>query len=280
MSTLLTPAWGGGWALARPLFAVAALTSQLARLSHVRDALAAPTIVFASGPSHVADHVLLGPVAAWALWGAGLVGIAGMLAGGRVTRPGLWLWFSTYAALVITLGLNVRVPERFLVWAVVGLSLGPFGEKGLLRREVSPVARLYFLVVYGSLYLSTGLMKLLEEPGWRDGSALAFDLVDRFHAGGSLAVFVSAHPLLCQVASLWTLAFEVAFVFFAPWRRTNPWILGMGAGMHLGIALLMDVGPLGWFALSLYPVLLHPDVAREAWARAVTRLPALARFAG
>ena len=262
------------------LFALAALLTQLARFANVRDALAAPSIVFATGPFRVADHVLLSPSAAWALWGVGTLGLVGLLAGGRAARPGLWVWALAYAALVVALGLNVRVPERFMVWAVLALSLGPIDARGLLRRECSPFGRLYLLVVYGSLYLSTGLMKLLEEPGWRDGHALAYDLVDRFHTGGPLAVFVSAHPTLTLAASLYTLAFEVGFVFLVVWRRTNAWVLLAGVGMHFGIGLLMDVGPLGIMAVSLYPVLLDPEVARGLWERVARRWPALAARLG
>lgn len=278
--TLLRPQWAGGWALARVLFAVAALYTHLKRFVHVGDALAAPTLVFSTGPAHVADRVLLSAPAAWTLWGLGLVGLVGLFRGRGWAKPGLWLWFLAHAALVVALGLNVRVPERFLVWAVLGLTLAPLDQVGLTRAMCRPVARLYLLVVYGSLYLSTGLMKLLEEPGWRDGTALAYDLVDRFHGGGALAVFVSGNPLLCRAASLGTLAFELLFVFLVPFRRSNPGLLAAGVAMHLGIAALMDVGALGWLALSLYPVLLDPEWARTRWESAATRWPLLYRWSG
>jgi hypothetical protein len=278
--TLLRPQWAGGWALARLLFGAAALYTHLKRVVHVTDALAAPTIVFSTGPAQVADRVLLPAPAAWALWALGLVGIFGIFRGRGWAKPGVLLWFGVTVALVASLGLNVRVPERFLVWAVVGLLLGPLDLPSPTRAEVRPVARLYLLVVYGSLYLSTGLMKLLEEPAWRDGSALALDLVDRFHAGGPLAVLVSGSPALCTFASWFTLTFEVGFVFFIGFRRTSAWTLVAGAMMHLGIAALMEVGPLGYLAISLYPVLLAPDAAQAGWQEAVRRWPALGRLAG
>jgi hypothetical protein len=262
---LLRPRWGGGWAAARVLFALAMAVNQLRRAAHVQDALMHPQIVFAAGGGRVADHVLLAPAVAWALWGAGLVALGMLARGGRCARPGLVIWALAYAALVLGCGLNVRVPERMMFWATIGLWLGPVDQP--LDCRASPVARLYLLVVLGSLYLSTGLMKLLEEPAWWDGTALRYDLVDRFHAGGALAVWLSASPGLACAASWYTVIFEVGFVFLVGWPRLNPWVLGAGVLMHAGIAALMDVGALGMSVVALYPVVLDPETAERWWRR-------------
>ncbi len=274
LDELFRPRWAGGWAVSRVLFALAAIDAQIGRFPHVRDALAAPTIVFNVGPAHIADRVLFSPALAWGVWFLGFLGCFGLLRGGALAKPGLWVWALSYAALVAACGLNVRVPERFIVWAVLALSIAPIGEPGLLKKDASPFARYLLLVVFGSLYLSTGLMKSLEEPHWWDGTALAYDLVDRWHAGGPLAVFLSGQPALVWVASAYTLVFEVGFVFGVLWPRWSRWVLLMGLGMHLGIGSLMDIGPLGAMVLALYPVLLNPEDARRIWRAVAARLPA------
>ncbi|MSQ03141.1 MAG: hypothetical protein EXR71_14840 [Myxococcales bacterium] len=276
VDALFRPRWGGGWLVARVAFALAALDCQLDRWWHVRDALASPNVVFNSGPAHVAERVLLIPSAAWSLWGLGFVGLAGLLYGGRFARPGLWLWVVAYAALLVTCGLNVRVPERFIVWAVVGLSLGPIGVRGLLAGRASPLGRYFLLVVYGSLYLSTGMMKALEEGAWWDGTALSYDLMDRWHAGGWFPTWLSGQPLLCAAASWTTIAFEVGFSFLVGFGRLSGWVLLAGVGMHLSIDVLMEVGPLGLMAMSLYPVLLDPEAGRRLWMRVAALWPGMA----
>lgn len=277
VTALFRPTWGGGWLFARVLFAVEALDLQKDRWWHVRDALAHPSVVFNAGPAHVADHVLVGPLGAWSLWLLGFVGIAGMLFGGRWAKPGLWVWFLGYAALLVTCGLNVRVPERFIVWATLALSLGPIGERGLVARAVSPFGRYVLLLVYTSLYLSTGVMKALEEPTWWDGTAISYDLVDRWHSEGALPALLSGIPWVCFVASWYTILFEVLFCFFIGFRRTSLAILLMGVGMHLAIDVLLEVGPLGMMAMAFYPVLLHPGVGEGLWRAVERRWPAGSR---
>jgi len=276
LDALFAPRWAGGWTFARLLFGVAALELHKDRFFHVRDALAHPEVVFNAGPAHVVDHVAVGAAGAWGLWGLGLVGIGALLYGGRWARPGLWSWFVAYALLVAALGLNVRVPERFIVWATLALSVGPIGQRGLLSAYASPFGRYLLLVVYGSLYLSTGVMKALEEDAWWDGSALAYALLDRWHGEGALAAWLSGQRALCAFGSAYTIVFEVAFVFLVGLRRLSLPILLMGVGMHVGIDVLLEVGPLGVMAMALYPVLLDPGVGQRLWTHA---RPGLGRFA-
>ena len=50
-----------------------------------------------------------------------------------------------------------------------------------------------------------------------------------------------------------------------------------GLGMHCGIFFLMEVGPFSAIAVSVYPALLHPEVARRWWERVASRAPARLR---
>jgi hypothetical protein len=280
LDALFAPRWAGGWAITRVLFAAAALDAHLARIPSLQDALAAPWIVLATGPSVVADHVLLGAPALWALWAVGLAGLAGLAWGGRFAKPGLLLWFVSHAGVLVAAGLNVRAPERLLVWVTVGLLLGPIGERGLVRAARGPVGRWFLLVVFASLYGSTGWMKALEEPAWWAGDALPYDLVDRHHAGGALAAWVSGQHALCTVLGWGTIAFEAGFPFLIGFAELSPFVLAAGVAMHATIGLLMDVGPLGTAAVAMYPVLLDPDVGYRLWGRLVERWPVLGRLAG
>ncbi len=277
LARAFAPRWAGGWAWTRLLFALAALDAHLARIPSIQDALAAPTMVLASGPTVLARHVLVGPAAAWSLWAVGLVGLAGLVFGGRAAKPGLVTWFLSHAAVLVACGLNVRAPERLIVLVTLALLLAPLGERGLDTKARSPFARWFLVVVFASLYGSTGWMKLLEEPGWLSGDVLAYDLLDRFHAGGALAAWLSGQPLFCRLLGWGTIAFEASFPFLVLFPPANPFVLLAGVAMHVTIGVLMDVGPLGTVAMSTYPVLLDPDRGRLLAARLVARLPALAR---
>ena len=65
-----------------------------------------------------------------------------------------------------------------------------------------------------------------------------------------------------------TIAFEAGFPLLVSVGALTPWLLAVGVVMHLTIGMLMDVGPLGTVALSMYPVLLDPDAARRLYERA------------
>ncbi len=269
--------WAGAWPLARILFALVALRHHLLRGRDAQDALETPNIVFNAGPLHLADQVLIGPVSATFVWILGIIGLSGLLYGGRLSKPGLTAWLLSTYTLIATCGLQARVPERFALWASLVLIIAPIGERGLLRAYRSPFARQILLVVLGSLYLSTGIMKAVEEPAWWTGEAIAYDLLDRFHAGGPISAWASGQPAICLLLSWYTLVFEIGFVFLVGLSRTNPFIVLMGIGLHLGIGMLMDVGALGEMVLALYPVLLCPDQA-ERWTRSwIQRYPALLR---
>ena len=261
--------WAGGWALTRVAFGLAAIDAQLARWPDVRAALAVPELVFASGPTRISDHVLLGPVAAWILWGVAFLPLVGVILGRSWARAGVLSWFVLHASLLAALGLNVRAPERFVFLLVVALLFSPIDEPALHRKWRSPAPRWLLILLYSSLYGSTGWLKLIVDPAWWTGDALRYDLVERFHAGGVLATWLSGHPALCLAMSWFTLGFEALFPILVWWPAATPWLLLVGVGMHLGIGALMHVGPLGTMAMSAYPALCDPDRAEALWKRAV-----------
>ncbi len=82
------------------------------------------------------------------------------------------------------------------------------------------------------------------EHGWR-----------RRHLHGGAPV--ESRPRLIGTACTWLiLAWGLSFPALVLWRRSRPWALGMGALVHLGIALTLDVGHFSFTVLAFYPLFL------------------------
>jgi hypothetical protein len=252
---------GSPWTLSRVLFGLACVYAQLTRAPSVADALRAG-VSLASGPARVVDAPVLGAAGAWVLWGLGLL-LAGLVVrGGRATKPALAGFLLAHAGMLLALGLDVRVPERVMLGGAVALLVGPSDDP---RRE-GPAARWFLWLWLASLYGSTGLFKAIDEPAWWTGEAMRHHLVDRWHAGGALAAWVSGQPWATRGLGVFTIVAELALPVLLLFRRTSALAVGVGLAMHGGIALLMDVGPLGPLALALYPAAAHPEAAR-GWVR-------------
>lgn len=267
LDRLFAPAWAGGWTATRIVFASVLLLFALMRIPAIPDAYASDDMVFANWPFFLADHYRVTLRTAYLLAAGGVLGLAGVLAGGRAMRPGLVLFVVCEWVLLSAEALNVKAHDRLALWIALGLLFSPAAERGLVDKWRSPAARWYLLVVYAGIYGSTGWLKLLEEPAWWDGDVLAYHLVHRHFAGGPLAAWLSGQRWLVAPMGWVTVVFECLFPLLVWSRRVNPWLLVVGASFHLGIAVLMNVGKFSWIALSAYPVLLHPEVARGLWAR-------------
>ncbi len=277
MDRAFAPEWAGGWTLARWGFAFAALWGHLPRLSRIDDAYACTDMLFNYGPYRLNEWVTFTPLTATVLWVLGLLGIVAIAVGGRLFRPGMLFYLVGAWALLAEESINIKAHDRLSLWVAVGLLLSPAHERSLTTKWRSPVGRWFLLVVFGWLYWSTGSLKAMEEPGWFNGSALQYHFLHRFHAGGELAVWMSTQNAICRVLGWFTVAFEVGFPLLVLWRRANPWVLLAGMGFHLGILALMNVGAFSFVALSAYPAMLHPEVARGLWQRLrplLSRLPA------
>jgi hypothetical protein len=180
---------------------------------------------------------------------------------------GLWVWFLGSTALIGHEALNVKAFDRLLMWVAVGLLFSPAYERGLTRKYRSPVGRWVLMLAFCSIYGSTGLFKMLMEPGWWTGETLAYHLVNPHHGGQALGIWMSGQPLIVIIMSWWTVLFEVSFLFLIWFRRTNPWILLMAAGFQVGLFWMMNIPQFFYVTLAAFPVLLHPEVARSLWER-------------
>ncbi len=273
---LFTPVWAGGWKITRIVWALAALWAHVPKIRGIEDAFAAPDMVFTTGWYRLADFVTLTPMASRALWAVGVLGLLCVLWGGKLFRVGLVLWFVGAWGLLGYEALDVKAHDRLMTWMSYCLFLSPAGERGLTQKWRSPVARNFLLIVFCSLYMSTGLTKLAHESTWWNGQALAYHLLHQYHAGSPLAAWVSGQTWITLPLGCFTLIAEIAFTFLVFFRRTNPVAIGMVLALHLGIQALMHVSTFSVVAISAYPVLLHPDIAREWWERWQTRRQASA----
>ena len=267
MDRLFAARWAGGWAGTRVLFALSGLLWLATRAPWLADAYAAPDMVFSTGPFYLNDHWIINLRIAWGVWILAAIGLLGVIRGGWAMRPGLVAWMAGNGVLLAAEALDLKAYDRLSYWIALGVLLSPANERELTQKWRSPVARWFLLVAFAGLYGSTGWLKILEEPRWWTGEVLAHHLVELPYSRGAFPAWVSAHAWLTAPMSWHTLLFEAGFPFLCWWRRTNPWILLLGVGMHIGILALMNVGPFSFIALSAYPALLDPDVARRLWGR-------------
>ncbi|MFK7928229.1 MAG: HTTM domain-containing protein [Myxococcota bacterium] len=272
--SLFEPTWAGGWTATRILWVVAAALAHVPRMTGIGDVYGATDFIITSSTFPINDWILVTPSLAWAGWGLGLLGLVLVAWGGRVTHLGLFCWAFGSWFLVFNEGANIKAYDRLLTWMALALLVSPAWKRGLAQRYCSPYSRYLLLTVFIAIYGSTGMCKLLHEPSWLgSGSVLAYHLVDTSFGMQPLGVVLSGVPWIMAPLAWMTVAFEVTFPFGVWFRKFNPWLLAVGASFHLGLMITMDVGPFGWVSLAAYPVLLHPEVAREIWERVSARLP-------
>ena len=265
---LFAPQWAGGWQLSRILLALAALYTHLPRAWGIGDVYGVQDLIFTMGPMTLNSHVQWSEGTAWGLWGAGLLGIFGLLWGGRVAKPGLLLWFGTTVLLLVNETLNIKAYDRLFMWITLAFLLSPIGERQLTAKWRSPAARWVLLIVFMAMYGSTGWLKAIKEPSWwTNGDVLAYHMLHHYFGMRPIGVWISGQKWLLLPLCWGTVIFEASFPLLVCLRRVNPWLLLAGVLMHLGIGLFMNVGPFSWIALAVYPVLLHPAVAHDWWQR-------------
>jgi len=265
---LFAPQWAGGWALSRVLLALAALAGHLPRAWGIGDVYGVQDLVFTMGPMTLNNHVQWSEGTAWGLWAAGLIGLGGLLFGGRAAKPGLLLWFGTTVLLLVNETLNVKAYDRLFMWVTLAFLFAPISERKLTTKWRSPAGRWLLLIVFMALYGSTGWLKALKEPTWwTNGDVLSYHTLHHYFGMKPVGVWASTQKWLLMPMCWVTVIFEAAFPVLVWIRRVNPWLLVVGALMHIGIRLFMNVGPFSYLALAVYPVLLHPEVAHQWWER-------------
>jgi hypothetical protein len=202
---------------------------------------------------------------------------------------------ATFASFVLLAGINERNLMLFdgsdsalrvmLFWLVFMPVGARYSVDALLRARRGEPTRTHgpaLPIRMGQLqiawvYADTTFCKW---PGhqWHDGTALRLALALRHLFVRDLGAWMFHRPLLVSVATRGTVVIESLFlplVFLPLWRpksgilsRLPEWLcqpswkaraLILGAGMHVGIALLMSVGNFSYIMMSTYPLLFEPE---------------------
>lgn len=263
MDRLFAPTWMGGWTLTRILLGVVLLIDIGRRWPDLADGYAAQDYIFALPPLYLANHVVFSLPWIQALWALNILALVGWLVGGRWFKPSALLWFVANFTLLSAEAINTKAHDRLAWWITLVLLFSPAGETRSFGKWRSPAARWGLMILFCALYGSTGWLKALQEPRWWTTGVLQYDLVHPDFAGGPLARWVSGQAWITLPAGWLTVIFECSFPLLVWFRRTNPWVLLLGASFHVGIAVLMNVGKFSYVALAAYPVLLHPEVLRR-----------------
>jgi len=239
------------------------------------------------GPAKSTVHGLLG---------AALLGGVGMVLGfgGRVTT------FLTLQAFQAVTDLNPQAGGSYdylldnALWLLVlgggtqTLSLDARLRTGTWRPEATVASWSRWLVLYQLVlvYWSTGLHKVSAHWTPAGGfSALYYTLQQPSWHRFDMSWLAHVYPLT-QVATAGTWVFELTspLLLWIVWMRGRPrdasawvervhrvqlrrvWVSG-GLALHLGIFLLMEVGPFTWITLAYY----LPIAGGEEWRSAVDR---------
>ena len=107
------------------------------------------------------------------------------------------------------------------------------------------------------VYLSSGLHKFAY-PAWRDGSAVHWALnLNAFHR---FPWHLPAALAPLEALLTWsTLLFELTFWALVLFRRTRPWALLAGVGLHAGLFLTLELGPFSLLMIASYICFLEPE---------------------
>ncbi len=164
---------------------------------------------------------------------------------------------------------------------------GRFTDTALVPAWPRTIALVQILAVYSA----TGVQKLSAD--WVPGgshAAIYWVLQDPTWNNFDLRLLAARTYWLTQLATLAAWLFEVTALGMLAviyWRATaaragrlrrlaNRWDLRIpwavvGIGMHIGILVLLNVGPFSWISLCYYLCLWTPDELERAWARMTRR---------
>jgi hypothetical protein len=264
----LAPERHTGWALFRCLYGLAMLAIWLPRGAHFEERYTTAGAMLRGAPTQISDLFMLSPGTGWLVYGLLLLGAA-MVIQGRFPRLGAVLCMTAHVVLCQEERLNYKGYDRLMFWQGLALFMLPGRIDG--ETTAVPIARYYLTILFLSMYGSTGWYKILDEPGWRDGTALASHMLERNYGLMPLGVWASTQRWIMLPMSWGTLVFEGGFPLLWLIRWTRPWLLLLGLGFHLGILLLMNVPNFTWASLVAYPLLLNP----EQWGRVQDRIARL-----
>ncbi len=208
----------------------------------------------------------LGPNAG--LYALGITAICmALIMVGVWTRPAILLGVSAYAQVGHLFPPGDRGIDRLLRTALLILLFSGAHKCWTLRKQQRPLQipawpadLIKFVLVL--MYMSAGIAKLIQQPEWL--SLTAEPPVLRIMTDPLSAhldpVFWSQWPWLFRIGSWGTIVLEVTAPLLMT-RFCRHWA-ALGLGLHIGIALTMELGMFAWGMLAFYPLLLEPWLTR------------------
>ena len=252
----LAPERHEGWRLFRILYGVAMLAIWLPRGIHFEERYTTVGAQLQGTVTGISDVFMLSPSAGWFVYGILVLG-CGTLIAGRFPRISAILIVSAHVVLCLEERLNYKGYDRLMFWQGLAVLLAPGRVDG--AKTTVPIGRYYLTILFMSLYASTGWYKILDEPGWLDGSALSIHMLDMNYGLMPIGVWASRQSWMMLPMSWGTLLFEGGFPLLWLIRRIRPWLLLVGLLFHLGILFMMNVPNFTWASLVAYPMLLNAE---------------------
>jgi hypothetical protein len=121
------------------------------------------------------------------------------------------------------------------------------------------------------IYLVTGLWKLMN-AAWRDGTAMHYVLQNNQFTRFAVPVLGLSTTFMTYSVVAW----EIGFTFLVLHHVTRKWVLTIGVLMHLGMWLVLELGPFSWIMLASYVAFLDREWMIQKLEKLQTRLPARA----
>ena len=107
----------------------------------------------------------------------------------------------------------------------------------------------------------------LKGSTWRDGTAVSYVLRVVPDQRFALPNSISASTTWAHVFTWGTLGVEAAIALLVWNRLTRPWVLALGAALHLSIDLALRTGLFSWIVLASYVAFIPPETATRLVAR-------------
>ena len=193
---------------------------------------------------------------------------------GAGTPATKWLAFGIVASYAQRAPMATFGLDQILTFLTLYLALAPCGrvwsvDSLLFRKPGEPapsprntVATRLIQVHLCVLYTAAGLAKLKGEAWW-DGSAIWKTIANLEYQTADLTWLAAAEPvghLLTHVTVAWELSFWALV-----WRpRLRPYVLAIGAGMHLGIGAFLGMWTFGLVMLIAYAAFIPAGVLRSS----------------
>jgi len=139
------------------------------------------------------------------------------------------------------------------------------GNSSVEPYPIAPLRLVRFQVAL--VYFSTGLWKL-QSAHWRDGATIHYVLDSNVFRRIPHDLPRALDPV-ATILTYSTFFWELGFALMLLNRHTRKVALFIGVALHLGMALVMEIGPFHWVMLASYLSFLNPH-----WvARRFTQLP-------